>query len=114
MRYVYLIVTLEKYNPARAKMERKICGIRYKHIAEATGSTPATIQRWERNGTSNLHQKPSTIRKASSYRRMLIGMHNHASEGYCPCPTLIRLAPHTWTKYKLMLVKDYLMGEYDV
>jgi transcriptional regulator with XRE-family HTH domain len=107
MRYVYLEITQAPYNPDRAKLERKICGITYNGIASVINAMSNTISTWERTG--NMSDRPT----ATAYRKIARGIHNHAAEDYFPCPTLISLAPKKWSKYRLNLMHDYQEGYYD-
>lgn len=96
MRYVYLEITRRKYDGERARLERIFCGIKMHQIAQTIGCHRQSIYAWEKTGVD-----PITSDRIS-YQRIAHAIHNHASLDYWPCPTLVKLAPEKWTKYRLM------------
>jgi DNA-binding XRE family transcriptional regulator len=104
MKYTYLIVNnRKKYNTDQARIERRICGIKQYQIADAIKSSRQSVIKWE-SGSRGKLETESFI----AYRRIARIIHNHASEDYWPCPTLIRLAPEKWTDHILALMLKYM------
>lgn len=108
MKYTYLVVKPEGHDPNRARLERMICGIKQSDIAEVIGCHTTAISRLE------VKNRIGSGPVGDPYRRISRGIHNHVSNDYWPCPTLIKLAPEKWTDYKMALMAIYRKGIYDV